>query len=728
MAEIICPQCKAANKETAHYCSECGVSLLGLSPKPDETHISRPSPGTGFLLQERYRIDNELGRGGFGAVYEAWDTRLDKLAAVKENMETSLEAQRQFAREALVLASLSHPNLPRVTDHFSLPGQGQYLVMDYVEGKDLETQVRTQGVVPVEQALTWIIQVADALEYLHNQVPPVFHRDVKPANVRIATDGKAMLVDFGLVKVSAPNLKTTMGARAISPGYAPPEQYGQGRTDARTDIYGLSSTLYRLVTGCEPIESVQRISGDTLLTAEQANAELPKQLSQVIERGMALDPINRYQSIKEFKAALKELLAATRTTGAGRATLVVDSESQEKERRNITITGAPLVGNMVSGKSLPGLGQASGGATHTGFGQASGGATPSGLGQASGGATPSGLGQASGGVIPAAGRSVGGIPGGKGILAKLGLVKVFPRWLLFFGIGGVSMFMLLVIVVSVIALVFGSDANKKEQTEVQNTMVVQVKATSTQMAQESINIQASPTFQGQEMQSTAVIVSGVNPQAPAVVAPVGGIVTPPGSRSGVVMATPQESLQTANQAAISFLASLGVNATPELIYGPESGSLTHYPTNGSFEGKCTSIQVKNFMLQTLFSVPFSDSNGMWDFGLMFRMYDNGDLRVVMNHDKGWEYIHHKREPEEYKTIEEGNVRKLGVNKGDTNLLQFTAMDEVGWLYVNNVKAAKLDLSGDANSGAVCIAIGFFNNTEVAGEATPYTNFTVWELR
>ncbi len=165
----------------------------------------------GQVLNNRYRIVRLLGQGGFGAVYRAWDTNLNRPCALKENLDTSPEAQRQFTREATVLANLSHPNLPRVTDHFIVPGQGQYLVMDFVEGEDMASLLQKQGAFTLEQALPWILQVAEALSYLHSRTPPVVHRDVKPANIRITPEGKAMLVDFGLVKLFDPHLHTTVG-------------------------------------------------------------------------------------------------------------------------------------------------------------------------------------------------------------------------------------------------------------------------------------------------------------------------------------------------------------------------------------------------------------------------------------------------------------------------------------------------------------------------------------
>jgi hypothetical protein len=316
MAEIACPQCKALNQDTARYCFECGAPLLAGASSGTGSNRQEPRLEAGKVLQERYRIVSVLGRGGFGAVYRAWDERLNKAVALKENLETTPEAQRQFSREALVLANLYHPNLPRVTDHFTLQGQGQYLVMDFVEGEDLAKLLGHQKPIPPAQALEWILQVAGALEYLHSQQPQVLHRDVKPANIRLTPEGKAMLVDFGLVKVAEPHLKTTSGARAVSPGYAPPEQYGRGVTDARSDIYALAATLYILLTGTEPVESVRRLTGTIMPPAAEVNPAIPVQLSQALERALALDPEKRYSTVSEFKAALQNGLEALRTAGS----------------------------------------------------------------------------------------------------------------------------------------------------------------------------------------------------------------------------------------------------------------------------------------------------------------------------------------------------------------------------------------------------------------------------
>jgi hypothetical protein len=257
-----------------------------------------------LLRNNRYRIDALLGQGGMGAVYRAWDTSLDIPVAVKENLDTSAEAQKQFGREAQLLARLAHPSLPRVTDYFFIPGQGQYLVMDFVEGEDLEAMVRRLGALPEPQVLNWIAQVCDALAYLHSQPSPVIHRDIKPANIKIRGDGRAMLVDFGIAKVFDPVLATTMGARAVSPGYSPPEQYGGGVTDPRSDVYALGATLYHLLTGCQPPESVQRAVGARMPLPRQVNGQISPMAEQTILKAIEVATDRRFQSVGELKAAL----------------------------------------------------------------------------------------------------------------------------------------------------------------------------------------------------------------------------------------------------------------------------------------------------------------------------------------------------------------------------------------------------------------------------------------
>jgi serine/threonine protein kinase len=283
---------------------------------------------TGQILYNRYRIVRLMGQGGFGAVYRAWDLNLQKPVALKQNLDVSREAERQFFQEASILSQLVHPNLPRVTDHFSLPGQGQFLVMDFVEGEDMQTMIDcTGGPLPEAQVLNWISQICDALDYLHSQNPPIIHRDIKPANVRVTPDGRAMLVDFGIAKVFDPHRKTTLGARAVTPGYSPIEQYGQGSTDARTDIYALAGTLYTALTGEVPLESIQRAAQDMLQPPHLLNPQISPPVEGAILTGLNLNPGDRFQTAREFKNALSQKQVISPTAVMQKAAPVVVAQT-----------------------------------------------------------------------------------------------------------------------------------------------------------------------------------------------------------------------------------------------------------------------------------------------------------------------------------------------------------------------------------------------------------------
>jgi formylglycine-generating enzyme required for sulfatase activity len=273
--------------------------------------ISLLQPGT--WLQGRYLIQRVLGQGGMGAVYLALDTRLGQApVAVKENFDASPQAQAQFQREAIALAQLSHPNLPRVTDHFIEPTGRQYLVMEYIAGEDLETLVQQGGALPEAQVLAWADQLLDALAYLHSRPQPVIHRDIKPANIKLTPGGQVKLVDFGLVKFYDPaNPHTATLVHGMgSPQYAPPEQFNPaGHTDARSDIYSLGATLYHLLTGQAPATATDRVvNPQALLPPRRINAAIAPATEVTILRAMELPINNRFQTASGMRQALQGVL------------------------------------------------------------------------------------------------------------------------------------------------------------------------------------------------------------------------------------------------------------------------------------------------------------------------------------------------------------------------------------------------------------------------------------
>jgi serine/threonine protein kinase len=269
----------------------------------------------GDILNKRYRIENVLGQGGMGAVYRALDVNLGVPVALKENLFITEEYARQFRREANILASLRHPHLPRVTDHFVIEEEGQYLVMDFVEGEDLRERLERDDVIPEEEALPWFLEICDALAYLHTRTPPILHRDIKPGNIKITPDGKAILVDFGLAKVADDDGSTTTGAKAMTPGFSPPEQYGTGPTDARTDVYSLAATLYVALAGTIPEDALERAMGrETLTPLRKWSSKISSGIARAVEKALSISPDDRYQSIGEFAAALTAAPTASHTT------------------------------------------------------------------------------------------------------------------------------------------------------------------------------------------------------------------------------------------------------------------------------------------------------------------------------------------------------------------------------------------------------------------------------
>lgn len=273
----------------------------------------------GETLRGRYRIRKIIGQGGMGCIYLSDDLRLEgRQCAVKEvehdkTLSDNLikEARSQFEREATVLARLDHPNLPKVSDFFAI-NQRDYLVMDYVPGKDLRTLMvearDDKRFLAESDVLDWANQLSDALTYLHGQTPVVLHRDIKPSNLKITPNGILKLVDFGLVKLLAPGEVTITILQGQGTAlYTPLEQYGGdiGHTDARSDIFSFASTLYHMLTNKAPIDARQRFLNPLDLTPiRQINSAVSLRTEKAIQWGMNLHPDDRPQTVDDFRDAL----------------------------------------------------------------------------------------------------------------------------------------------------------------------------------------------------------------------------------------------------------------------------------------------------------------------------------------------------------------------------------------------------------------------------------------
>lgn len=262
------------------------------------------------LKNNQYRIENLINQGGSGSVYLATDLSDNRPCAIKESRNAAPDTQDQFKREANILVSLSHPNLPRVTDFFTR-GKTLYLVMDFVEGEDLQQIIdRVNGPLPVALVMAWIRQVCDALTYLHTRVLPIIHRDVKPANIRVTPTGQVKLVDFGISKIYVQGRPTSSAiSKRGTEGYSPPEQYAGG-TDMRSDVYALGATLYALLTGVEPPDSAALAAGwQHLVSPRQHNPILPATIEAVVLKAMEVKRDLRYDTIEALWKDLRRAVA-----------------------------------------------------------------------------------------------------------------------------------------------------------------------------------------------------------------------------------------------------------------------------------------------------------------------------------------------------------------------------------------------------------------------------------
>jgi predicted Ser/Thr protein kinase len=317
---VPCPICQHPNPAGATVCQSCG-SPLGASASVATPSLALPKGTT--LLNGRYVIERDLGQGGFGITYKATDTLLSRPVAIKEffllgqcvrqgknvvpvptvKPQDYQDFRREFIEEARVLAKIEHQNKVKVHDVFE-ENNTAYMVMEFVEGKNLLDLLNERGgVMDEKEAIDYITQVAGALEAMHKA--GYLHRDIKPQNIMVTRDGRAVLIDFGAAKQFIAQKTETMEP-ILTPGYAPLEQYSRrARFGPPLDIYALGATLYHLLTGQVPPAAPDRAQGVHLVPPHQLNPKVSRQVSDAVMKAMEIEVAKRYQSVGEFVKALQ---------------------------------------------------------------------------------------------------------------------------------------------------------------------------------------------------------------------------------------------------------------------------------------------------------------------------------------------------------------------------------------------------------------------------------------
>lgn len=313
-----CLNCMQIYDDQYEVCPYCG--FIAGTPPTEPYHLY-----PGIRLQNRYVIGTVVGFGGFGIIYHAWDERLETMVAIKEFYPSGI-VQRipgekeviiytgsgkkefengidRFLDEARNMAKFStHANIMNVYDFFE-ENHTAYIVMEFLHGISLKQYVKNKnGRIDAEQAIDIISKVCDALKDIHKE--GIIHRDISPDNIFICEDGKVKLIDFGAARFSTGEEEKTLSI-ILKPGFAPPEQYrSKSKQGPWTDVYALAATLYRIVTGVVPEESVNRIVEDNLIVPKEIEPSLSENFSNALMKGMALNQDLRFQTIDQFQAAI----------------------------------------------------------------------------------------------------------------------------------------------------------------------------------------------------------------------------------------------------------------------------------------------------------------------------------------------------------------------------------------------------------------------------------------
>ena len=355
---MFCSKCGVENSNDNVFCFKCGADLRKVTPQSSSASTSTDIDSgdtiydraiglsSGTLLGNRYRLESELGRGGMGVVYKAFDTKLERAVAIKllpEALARNTKAVKLLKQEANISLTLTHPNIVRLIN-FEETDSEVYLVMEYIEGESLADMLLEKKKLSADEALGISRQVLEALSYAHTK--KVVHRDLKPANIIITPQGEAKVLDFGIARLIKETMTKLTGTTATSGTllYMAPEQLQGGmHQDGRVDIWAFGIVLYEMLTGGTPFNSDYMILHEPIKSIQG----IPEWINGIIKGCLIKNPDDRFKNAEEVKQAIINKKAKTVQNAS-----IKDGVMETTAHRNYLIYGmiaAILLGVIIFG-------------------------------------------------------------------------------------------------------------------------------------------------------------------------------------------------------------------------------------------------------------------------------------------------------------------------------------------------------------------------------------------
>ncbi|NKQ35097.1 MAG: serine/threonine protein kinase [Chloroflexi bacterium] len=624
---------------------------------------------------DRYEIKREMGRGGMATVYEAFDPRFQRIVAVKVLPREFLhdpEFRARFEREARTIAQLEHPAIVPVYDFGEDDGQ-PFLVMRLMTGGDLSDRL-AHGPLSTEETAVILRRLGSALDAAHSQ--GVIHRDLKPGNILFDQYGEAYLADFGIAHIaSSTQALTASGSLVGTPTYMSPEQvYGDKELDGRSDIYALGVILFQMLTGHTPYDAdtparvmMQHIM-DPVPPLSDERPDLPPDFDNIINKAMAKEREERYPTGKDFSTDLSVATQSTQKSDLQAELTAVQAELQ----KNVEDTAVAEQPPATPPPSPP---------------PTTGTAAPAPT------STPS---------------QSGGIP--VWVWGLLALLLIFclaatagVAYLALNFEGGDE-------------LVVVADTAVPEDAERQDEIATREAELALAAATEPAAIM--PTT---EPATEAAATAEPTTEAEADLAATRDSIA--ATRSSIE-ATREAKEGTADPGETGFVRYLNDDLDP--VHGPDSGDIPH-EDDDTIELVFADSSPQNFVASAYVGSPYSEAEGSWDFGYLFRQTDLDDeMRLVVISDGYWNL--NNRLPDGDNILQEGGVSDLLDTDPDFyNLFELIALEDTGYFFLNGVYVGTLDLTDRPNAGDFALGTGFYSDDEQEGAATPYDEYTLWEL-